>query len=77
MIKLGQSPIDEPQLSRLVVDHHIMRLHVTVHDAARMTVIQRLQNLINIISNIEVGKRRVQCLEVGVVDVLKDQRRDS
>ena len=33
VVKLGEAPIDEPQLSVSVVDAHVVRFHVAVHDA--------------------------------------------
>ena len=32
VVELGEAPVDEAELALLVVDHHVMRLHVAVHD---------------------------------------------
>lgn len=42
MVEFGKAPIDKPQLALLVIDHHIVRLHVAVHYSLRVTVVQSL-----------------------------------
>lgn len=42
MVKLCKSPINQPQLPLFMVDHHIVRLHISVHDPLRMTVVHSL-----------------------------------
>lgn len=37
-----------------MVDHNVMRLHITVHDALAVTEIQRLEELGDVETNIEV-----------------------
>lgn len=74
MVKLRQPPINQPQLTLLVIDHHVVRLYVTVHHTIRVAIVKRLQKFKDIIANVKVRKRRVQHLEVSVVDVLKDER---
>lgn len=59
----------------LMVDHNIVRFHVSVHNALAMTEIQRLQKLINVKTDIIIGKPRVQGAEVCVVHVFKNQTR--
>lgn len=74
MVKLRETPIDQAQLSFLVIDHDVVRLDIAMHHAVGMAVIQRLQQLVNVVSNVQVGQRGVQHLEIDVVDVLEDQR---
>ena len=33
VVKFGQTPIDQTQLAVLVIDHNVVRLHISVHDA--------------------------------------------
>mmetsp|Transcript_30918 Transcript_30918/g.52835 ORF Transcript_30918/g.52835 Transcript_30918/m.52835 type:complete len:331 (+) Transcript_30918:505-1497(+) len=73
MVKFRQPPIDEPQLSLLVIDHDIVRLHVPVHDSIGMTVIERLEQFEDVIPNIVVREGGVQYLEIGIVDMLEDE----
>jgi PP-loop superfamily ATP-utilizing enzyme len=58
-----------------MVDHNVMRLHISVHDALAVTEIQRLEELENVVPNVEVVELRVQAPEVGVIDILEDERR--
>mmetsp|Transcript_87340 Transcript_87340/g.138615 ORF Transcript_87340/g.138615 Transcript_87340/m.138615 type:complete len:249 (+) Transcript_87340:272-1018(+) len=75
VVKLRKSPIDESKLPILVVNHHVVRLHVSVHDSLGVAVVESLENLKDVVPNVVVGQRRVQLLEVRVVDVLKYQAR--
>lgn len=45
-----------------------------MHDALAVTEIQRLQKLEYVVPHIEVVELGVQAPEIGVVDVLKDER---
>lgn len=58
----------------LMVDHNVMRFHVAVHDALAVAVIQRFQELVDIVSHIDVVELGVEAAEVGVVDILEDER---
>lgn len=60
-------------LALLVVNHDVVRLDISVHDALAVTEIERLEELVDIEANIIVGEARIECPEVGVVDSLKDQ----
>ena len=48
MIELGQAPVNEPQAPVLVVDHHVVRLDVPVHDPHAVAVVQSPQQLVQI-----------------------------
>mmetsp|Transcript_10761 Transcript_10761/g.16051 ORF Transcript_10761/g.16051 Transcript_10761/m.16051 type:complete len:226 (+) Transcript_10761:492-1169(+) len=73
VIELSQPPIDQPQHFLGMIDHHIVRLNISVHDAVAVTVVQRFQQLKHIKSNVEISQSRIQNLEVGVVDVFENQ----
>lgn len=62
-------------LSVLMIDHNIMRLHIAVHDSFAVAVVQSLEELKDVIPDVEVVELGVEAAEVGVVDVLEDQRR--
>lgn len=53
---LGETPIDDPNVSLLVVDHDIMRLDVSMHDTHGVTEVKSLQNLVHVVPNIEVSE---------------------
>mmetsp|Transcript_2789 Transcript_2789/g.5254 ORF Transcript_2789/g.5254 Transcript_2789/m.5254 type:complete len:360 (-) Transcript_2789:429-1508(-) len=77
MIKLGESPVDESQRTRVMVNHHIVRFDIAMHDAARVAVVECFQNLINVVAHVPVCKRRIQRLKIHIVDILKDKRRNT
>jgi len=43
VVELSKSPVDETEFSILMINHHIVRLHISMHDPLAMTVIQCLQ----------------------------------
>lgn len=75
-----------------VINHHVVRLYIPVHDTTGMAEVERLANLSArflrytdaahlqkfeyVESDIEVGETRVQNFKVGVMDVLRYQTRD-
>uniref|UniRef100_A0A182MKF9 C2H2-type domain-containing protein n=1 Tax=Anopheles culicifacies TaxID=139723 RepID=A0A182MKF9_9DIPT len=75
MVELGQTPVDQTQLAILMVDHHVVWLHVTVHDAQAVAVVERLQQLVQIVPNVVIAERLVELLEVGIVHMLEDECR--
>ena len=58
-----------------MVDHDVVGLYIAVHYAVGVAVVERLQELGDVIPNVIVGKGGVEDLEVCVVDVLKDEGR--
>ena len=58
VVELGEAPVDEAELALLVVDHHVVRLDVAVHDAVRVAELERLEQLENVVPDVEVGERR-------------------
>ena len=58
MVELCESSVDEPQLSEFVVDHHVVRLDVSMHNASRVTEVQSAQEFSNIKANIKVCEGR-------------------
>lgn len=75
VVELSQAPVDQAQLSVFVVDHNVVRLDITMHNALAMAKVQRFQQLQNVESHVEIVELGVKAAEVGVVDVLKDERR--
>lgn len=60
-------------LSVLMIDHNVMRLHISVHDALAVTEVQGLEEFVDVESDVEVREFGVQASEVGVVDVFENQ----
>jgi hypothetical protein len=58
-----------------MIDHNVMRLDITVHDALAVAVIQGLEQLVNVVPHVVVLKLWVQASEIGVVHVFEYQRR--
>lgn len=56
-----------------MVDHNVVRLHITVHNALAVAEIQSLEQFKNVKSDIEVVELGVQASEVSVVDVFEDE----
>lgn len=56
MVEFCETPIDESQLSVFVVDHHVVRLHVAMHDAHAVAVVESLQQLVQVKPNVVVSQ---------------------
>ncbi|GBE58785.1 NAD-specific glutamate dehydrogenase, putative [Babesia ovata] len=58
-----------------MVYHDIVRLHVPVHDALAVRVVDCLEELVHVILDVGESQHRVQDLEIRVVDIFEYQRR--
>mmetsp|Transcript_16309 Transcript_16309/g.25843 ORF Transcript_16309/g.25843 Transcript_16309/m.25843 type:complete len:217 (+) Transcript_16309:553-1203(+) len=76
VIELCQAPVDEPQLLVSVVNHDVMGLNITVHDAARVTIVESLEKLVHIVLDIHQLESWVENLEVLGVHVLEYEGRN-
>lgn len=59
----------------LMIDHNVMRLHISMHDSLAVAKVESLEQLKDIVADIDVVELGVQASEIGVVDVLEDERR--
>lgn len=59
----------------LMIDHNVMRLHISVHDSLAVAEVESLEQLKDVVTNIDVVELGVQASEIGVVDMLEDERR--
>jgi hypothetical protein len=57
-----------------VVNHDVVRLDITVHDALAVAEVESLEQLEDVVAHVVVLELGVEAPEVGVVDVFKDQR---
>lgn len=62
-------------LAFFVIDHHVMWLHIPVHDAFAMAKVKSLEELVNIVADIIVNEARIERSEVGIIDVLENKTR--
>lgn len=58
-----------------MIDHNVVRFHISVHDALAVTEVQSLQELEDVVAYVKVVKFGVQAAEVGVVDVFEYEGR--
>lgn len=58
-----------------MIDHNVMRLHVSVHDALAVAKIKSLEQLQDVESHVKVVELGIQASEIGVVDILENERR--
>jgi hypothetical protein len=58
-----------------MVDHNVMRLHIAMHDAFAVTVVERLEEFEDVVSHVEVVKLGIEGPEIGVVDIFEDEGR--
>ena len=56
VVELRQAPVDQSQSPVLVVDHHVVRLDVAVHDAHAVTVVKGTQQLVEVATDIVVSQ---------------------
>lgn len=62
-------------LPLLMVDHNVVRLDITVHDAFAVAVVEGLKQFKNVVSHVIVLELGVQTPKVSIVDIFKNQRR--
>jgi len=53
VVELCQAPVDEPQLPLLVVNHDVVRLDVTVHDALAMAAAKTRQQTVSNLQQVD------------------------
>merc|ERR1712187_902089 len=69
VVELCETPINEAQLAVCVVNHYVMRLDIAVHDALRVAVVKRLEDLIHVVPDIVVSETLIEFAEVGIACV--------
>ena len=65
MVEFGKTPVNQPELALLVVDHDVVRLDISVHDAPRVAEVEGLEEFGNVEAHIKVVKLGVEGFEVG------------
>ena len=74
VVELGQAPINKAKLAVGVVNHDVMRLHITVHDALGVAVVERLQDLEHVKADVKIVEALIEFAEISIacVDKLRD-----
>ena len=72
-VKVGQAPVDQPQIFFIMVNYNIEGFHISVHDSVGMTVVESFQQLEKIESDFEVGQAREQNFTFKVRNVFVNQ----
>ena len=75
VIEFSKTPINKTELTAGVINHNVVRLNISVHDAVRVGVLERLQNFEGIKSNVHRVELVVELLRLNVWDVFKDKAR--
>ena len=77
MIELSKTPVDQSQLLVVVVDHDVVGLYISVHDAFGVAEVKGLQHFVNVEANVLARERFVQSAEIYIasIHVLHDERR--
>ena len=73
LVIVCKSPVDQSQVTSLVVDYYIQRLHITVHDAVRVGELQCFQDFVSIQTDINVIKALGDNFRFNVRDVLENK----
>ena len=55
-----------------MINDHVLGSHIAMHNSLAMSKLKTFKNLACVVSNVEVGKSRVQGSKVCVVDVFED-----
>jgi hypothetical protein len=64
----------EAYLPILMIDHNVMRLHISMHDALAVTEVERLEKLEDVISHVQVVELGIECPKISVIDIFEDER---
>ena len=63
-------------LASLMVDHHIVRFNVSMHDATRMCPVKRTQYLEDVEPDFFVFEARIEHAKVAILDVFHNEAGD-
>ena len=70
MIELRKTPINDGYLMFSMVNQHILRFDISMHDTIAMSIIQSLQDLVYVESYIVISKSRIQCIVALIINHL-------
>jgi hypothetical protein len=75
VVEFRKAPINEPKLSFLVINHDVVGLDITMHHPVGMTIVQSLEELKDVVTNVIIAQGGIENFEVCIVDVFEDERR--
>ena len=75
LVIVRQTPVDEPQPLLLVADDDVQRLDISMHNTVRMTVLQSLEELVEVKSEVLIRQSSQQLLGFDARHVLEDKTR--
>lgn len=75
LVKIGQSPVDNTEVSLLMVNNNIQGLDIAMHDSVAMSVVEGFQDFINVESDVQVVKRTRDLLGLDIRNIFKYKAR--
>ena len=73
LVEVSQAPVDHSEVTLIMVDHDIERFDVAVHDAVRVGVIERLEDLVDVDADVHVVEAADELLCLDVRDVFEHE----
>ena len=74
-VEVGESPVDDPEIAGLVVDDDVEGFNIAMHDSVGVGVVEGLEDLVDIQSDVHVVEAPHQLLGLNVRDILEHQTR--
>ena len=71
MIELSQTPVNKSELAISMIDHDIVGLHVTMHNAFWVAIVEGFEDFEHVVPNVVVSEALVQLAEVCITCVYK------
>jgi len=73
LVKVSQSPVDNTEVSLLMVNNNIQGLDIAMHDSVAMGVVEGFQDFINIESDVQVVKSTRNLLGLDIRNIFEDK----
>ena len=74
-VEVSESPVDDPEVAGLVVDDDVEGFNIAMHDSVGVGVVEGLEDLVDIQSDVHVVEAPHQLLGLNVRDILEHQTR--
>jgi hypothetical protein len=73
LVIVRESPVNQSQVSFLMIDHYVKGLYISVHNSMRMAIVQSLKEVIEIKSDLYIRKSLEKDFAFDVRYILIDQ----